>query len=258
MSEAALTTNSSGSKVRCSDFAWPGSSGHRREALVGEPPESRRPGGSLRSFPAARRAWIIRILEGAERGLVLGLYGWLVVRMVAAYLAEGSVANLTLLPSEGLVVAFMLIRRTTRDISVRPADWLLAFGATAAALLADPGIGRALVPPAAGAILMLMGLLVQVHAKLVLGRSFGCVAANRGLKLAGPYRFVRHPMYAGYLLTHVAFFLMNPTGWNLAVYGICYGLQVPRLLAEERLLRRDTCYASYMAAVRYRLIPGVF
>jgi protein-S-isoprenylcysteine O-methyltransferase Ste14 len=103
-----------------------------------------------------------------------------------------------------------------------------------------------------------MGLLVQLHAKLTLGRSIGCIPANRGLKLAGPYRFVRHPMYAGYLLSHLAFLAMNPTAWNLAVYALCYGVQVPRLMAEERLLGGDPRYREYQAAVRYRLIPGLF
>jgi protein-S-isoprenylcysteine O-methyltransferase Ste14 len=65
-------------------------------------------------------------------------------------------------------------------------------------------------------------------------------------------------MYAGYLLTHVGFLLLNPTFWNLGIYGLCYGLQVPRLLAEERLLSRDPQYRAYRAAVPYRLIPGVF
>jgi protein-S-isoprenylcysteine O-methyltransferase Ste14 len=103
-----------------------------------------------------------------------------------------------------------------------------------------------------------MGLLVQVWAKLTLGRSLGLVPAHRGLKISGPYRYVRHPMYAGYLLSHLAFLLVNPTWWNLAVYGLAYGLQVPRLLAEERLLRQDPNYHTYESMVRSRLIPGVF
>ena len=190
--------------------------------------------------------------------MVLGLYGWLAARMLAVYATKGSPWDLILLPSEGLVVWFILIRRTTSDVSRRPGDWLLAFGATTAPLLAHPGMGGAVFPATVCAGVMLMGMVVQIHAKLVLGRSFGLVAANRGLKLFGPYRYVRHPMYMGYLLTQVGFLLMNPTFWNLAVYGVCYASQIPRLLAEERLLSHDPRYSEYMAAVRYRLIPGVF
>ena len=40
---------------------------------------------------------------------------------------------------------------------------------------------------------MLIGLYVQISGKLILGRSFGLIAANRGIKVAGPYRIVRHP-----------------------------------------------------------------
>ena len=65
-------------------------------------------------------------------------------------------------------------------------------------------------------------------------------------------------MYAGYLVTHFAFLLMNPNLWNVALYIVCGATQVARILAEERLLARDPLYAKYLAAVRYRLIPGVF
>ncbi len=204
------------------------------------------------------RPWSARLLDWVERGLVLSLFGWLVARMLAVYATKGSPLDLILLPSEGLVVWFILIRRTASDVSRRPGDWMLAFAATTAPLLAHPGMGEALFPATVCAGVMLMGMVIQVHAKLVLGRSFGLVAANRGLKLFGPYRYVRHPMYTGYLLTQVGFLLMNPTVWNLAVYGICYASQIPRLLAEERLLSRDSRYLEYMATVRYRLIPGVF
>jgi protein-S-isoprenylcysteine O-methyltransferase Ste14 len=190
--------------------------------------------------------------------LLLGFYGWLVARLLIGYWSNGGVASLLLLPSEGLVVFFILFRRRASELSKRPAEWLLALAATCSPMLVSTGVGDALVPATVGAAILLLGMLVQLHAKLTLGRSLGCVPAHRGLKLSGPYRFVRHPMYAGYLVSHLAFLLMNPTWWNLAVYAFCYALQIPRLLAEERLLARDTHYRDYQAAVRYRLIPGVF
>ncbi len=199
-----------------------------------------------------------RVIDWAERVFILGLYGWLVVRIVGAYAETHNAVNLIALCSEGLVVVFILCRRKPNQISLRPTDWLLAMAATATPLLVQPGIGNYLIPPTVGALLLLAGFVVQLVAKITLGRSFGCVPAHRGLKHGGPYRFVRHPMYTGYLLSHLAFLLVNPTWWNLAVYVICYSAQVPRLLSEERLLRRDPQYANYMAGVRYRLIPGVF
>ena len=210
-----------------------------------------RPVGSL------TRGSVARLCDLSELLIVLLLYLGLVARLVVSG-EQWSAANLLLLPSEGLVVVFLLIRRRTEQISLRWQDWLLALSATVAPMLVQPGVGRALVWPMFGAGILVAGTIIQVHAKLTLGRSFGCVPANRGLKSAGPYRFVRHPMYAGYLLGHLAFLLMNPIAWNFGVYAVCYALQIPRLLFEERLLAQDSRYREYQAAVKYRLIPGVF
>ncbi|WP_394831302.1 hypothetical protein LVJ94_32810 [Pendulispora rubella] len=199
------------------------------------------------------------LLDLAERIFVLGLYGALVVRIVESISADGlGLGNLLLLPSEGLVFFFVLLRRRTRRVSARPGDWALAMVATAAPMLVRACPERALVPEFVAAFVVMMGTLVQLHAKLVLGRSFGCVPAHRGLKEAGPYRFVRHPMYAGYMLSHLAFLSMNASAWNCALYLVCTLLQIPRLVSEERLLGLDEGYTRYRARVRYRLIPGVY
>ena len=197
-------------------------------------------------------------LDLVELVIVLVLYLNLIMRLFASVGEVWQLTNLLLLPSEGLVVVFLLLRRRTENISMRWQEWLLALSATAAPMLVQPGVGAALVPLICGVSLLLMGTIIQVHAKLTLGRSFGCVPANRGLKLVGPYRYVRHPMYAGYLLGHIAFLMMNPTVWNIVVYAMCYTLQVPRLLNEEKLLQHDLQYRLYQTTVRYRLIPGVF
>ena len=197
-------------------------------------------------------------LDVFERLLVGGLFCWLVARMVAAYATEGNVGTLVLLPSEGLVVVFMIIRRTSRAMSRHPGAWLMALGATCAPMLVAPAVDKALVPVAWGVVIVLVGMIVQVHAKISLGRSMGVVAAHRGLRLVGPYRFVRHPMYVGYLVGHLAFLVLNPSAWNLLVLSLCYGVQIPRLLLEERLLSVDPCYRDYQTRVRFRLIPGIF
>ena len=59
------------------------------------------------------------------------------------------------------------------------------------------------------------GLIVVIGGKVSLGRSFGLMPANRGVVSTGLYRLVRHPIYMGYLITHVGFVAANPTIWNL-------------------------------------------
>lgn len=213
---------------------------------------------TILSVRPGRREASQHVIDGVERLLLLSLYGAMVARLIIGYGQDGRLANLLILPSEGLVVIFMLLRRRADEISRHPGEWLLAAAATCAPMLVTSGVGNPLISPAVGATVLLMGLLVQMHAKLTLGRSFGCIPANRGLKLSGPYRFVRHPMYAGYLLSHLGFLGLNPTPWNLVLYAFCYALQIPRLLAEERLLERDAHYRDYQATVRYRILPGIF
>ena len=95
-------------------------------------------------------------------------------------------------------------------------------------------------------------------ALLSLGRSFGIVPANRGIKRAGLYRIVRHPIYASELIFHLGYLLTNPSGRNMVLVVLVIAGQVYRLLAEERLLSGDAAYLDYVRSVRYRLVPGIF
>jgi protein-S-isoprenylcysteine O-methyltransferase Ste14 len=82
--------------------------------------------------------------------------------------------------------------------------------------------------------------------------------ANRGVVSSGLYRLVRHPIYMGYLITHIGFVLANGTLGNLAIFlGADIALLV-RAVYEERVLARDGAYREYQQRVRYRVVPGLF
>ncbi|HET6970191.1 MAG TPA: isoprenylcysteine carboxylmethyltransferase family protein, partial [Phenylobacterium sp.] len=133
----------------------------------------------------------------------------------------------------------------------------IALAGTTAGLMVRPG-GQAVVPELAAGLVMIAGGLVSLSAKICLNRSFGLTAANRGVKRTGPYRVVRHPMYAGYILTQAGFLLAHFTAWNAAIYAAAWGLQLLRIAAEEKVLSEDPAYRDYAAVVRARLAPGVY
>ena len=194
------------------------------------------------------------VLDRAEQVTIVVLWAWMAWRV---FHSANPFAPLALL-SETAVVLFVLIRRPTQAITQRLGDWLLAVTATAAPLLivaADKTL-TVLVP--LGLVLVFLGNCFQAWAKLVLRRSFGIAAANRGVKISGPYRYVRHPMYAGYLVVHIGLLALMPAPINLAIYAIGWWAQILRLKAEERLLGEDPAYRDYAAKVRWRLIPGLF
>jgi protein-S-isoprenylcysteine O-methyltransferase Ste14 len=197
-------------------------------------------------------------LDLIERAAVAVFFGAMACSLLTSWQDSGNIVSLVLLLSESSVVVFVVIRRYTSDVSVQPLDWLIALLGTTAPLLVRPTGGEPLVPLSVCVPLMLAGMVLQVAAKFALSRSFGVVAANRGVKIGGPYRLVRHPMYAGYVMTQIAFLLTNPSAWNAAVYGFALACQIGRILAEERVLVRDPSYRAFASAVPYRLVPRIF
>jgi protein-S-isoprenylcysteine O-methyltransferase Ste14 len=75
----------------------------------------------------------------------------------------------------------------------------------------------------------------------------------------GPYHYVRHPMYAGFLLFMTGTPLLLGS-WYGVVLGLAFMLVLARrAILEERTLRNELRgYADYMAQVKYRLIPFIW
>ncbi|HRY05599.1 MAG TPA: isoprenylcysteine carboxylmethyltransferase family protein [Hyphomicrobiaceae bacterium] len=199
----------------------------------------------------------IVVMELVERVVVLALF----VNFAITILGKGvgiNVATALIVFAETLPILLVLSRGPSESLSLRPSDWLFGIAGTSAPLFALAIKTEPLVPLAVGVGFMVAGLFVQASSKVFLGRSFGIVAANRGVKVSGPYRIVRHPIYAGYTLTHIGFLLLFPCWQNLIIYTITLGLQIVRIMKEERVLSEDPAYRALMQTTRYRLMPGVF
>jgi protein-S-isoprenylcysteine O-methyltransferase Ste14 len=209
---------------------------------------------STQISPKAERHMRLAIDLG-ERLFVLLLFASLVVRLSHSLIFRPY--NLLVLISEGLVAVLIVLRRNTETVTMRPLDWVIALAGTAIPMLLQAG-GKPPLPPAVGTVLMCGGLSFAIWAKATLRQSFGIAAANRGAVNSGPYRLIRHPIYAGYILVYVGYSLNNPLAWNVGVYAVTIALQIMRILAEERVLGCDPEYGRYQSIVRYRLLPGVF
>jgi protein-S-isoprenylcysteine O-methyltransferase Ste14 len=75
----------------------------------------------------------------------------------------------------------------------------------------------------------------------------------------GPYRYVRHPLYASCLILFPAIALLLGSWFGVLLSLLFIGLFVLRTALEDRLLRKELAgYTEYARKVKYRLIPFVW
>jgi protein-S-isoprenylcysteine O-methyltransferase Ste14 len=157
--------------------------------------------------------------------------------------------------SETVTAAFFLLRSAPATVSPDPQDWLFALAGTFAPLFFAPS-DWALLPEAKH--LVLIGTALHIFGMFSLNRSFALVAARREVKTGGMYKFVRHPLYASYLLIFTGYVLTNTTLANIVIYWLTAGFLYVRMVREEKHLALDPAYRAYMQQVRCRVIPFLF
>ena len=192
------------------------------------------------------------------RAVIVALFTFMAVRIGADFFATGRLTGLLLLASESLVIVLTVFRRAPsivdRSLRARTLTTLSMLGP----LMVRPAAVAALAPELVTVAIGVVGLMVVIAGKMSLGRSFGLMPANRGIVSTGLYRMVRHPIYMGYLITHVGFVVANPTIWNaMTLVGADIALLI-RATCEEKTLARDAEYKAYQERVRWRVLPGLF
>jgi protein-S-isoprenylcysteine O-methyltransferase Ste14 len=196
--------------------------------------------------------------EIAARIAIVVLFSLMVYRIGANFLETGRLTGLLLLASEALVVVLTVVRRVPAVVDRSLRARLLTTIAMIGPPLVIPAVAAPVVPDSVTVTMCAVGLLVVIAGKLSLGRSFGLIPANRGVVSTGLYRLVRHPIYMGYLITHVAFVAANPTMWNIALLTVADIALLARAVCEEQTLAKDEEYRAYQTQVRWRVLPGVF
>jgi protein-S-isoprenylcysteine O-methyltransferase Ste14 len=75
----------------------------------------------------------------------------------------------------------------------------------------------------------------------------------------GPYRWVRHPGYAGGLLSWLAAPVFFSSWWLIVPMVLVIAVSVVRTALEDQTLQEELPgYREYAEKTRYRLIPGIW
>lgn len=87
------------------------------------------------------------------------------------------------------------------------------------------------------------------------------IQTDRGHRVVttGPYRFVRHPGYAGALWTYLAMPILFDSLWAFIPVVLLVAVLILRTSLEDRTLQTELPgYAEYARKTRYRLFPGIW
>ena len=147
-------------------------------------------------------------------------------------------------------------RATTRSITARAAAVVATWIPFVIPLLhgAPPGA----VGQGASDVLLLAGTAWAVWSLRSLGRNLSVIAQARDVADRGPYRWIRHPLYVGEIVSSLGLAIAAHSLAAIAVWlGIC-ALQVYRAVREEQLLLAVLPgYGAYRIRTA-ALLPGIF
>lgn len=226
----------------------------------------------------AIRNWIVQSALGVvgfgfvlflAAGRIDWLWGWVQVGVIAAFLAGHVIILLPLNPA-------LLVEREkgVLDRDVKTWDkWIAMLGGGVLPIASwivaglDVRLGwTGSLSPAMHPTGLLMNLLgyglflwaMRSNAFFAEGVR---IQTERGHTVAirGPYRYVRHPGYAGALVALAGTPLLLGSLWAMIPGLFTAALYVLRTALEDRALRDELPgYVEYTQQVRYRLLPGVW
>ncbi|MGD0311604.1 MAG: isoprenylcysteine carboxylmethyltransferase family protein [Acidimicrobiales bacterium] len=166
---------------------------------------------------------------------------WLVAGLSAKRAAQSRMGQFLGLRIAVFVIAYLLIR----------------FGV----LKGHHAIVSSPILQAIGAVLFLVGLALAVWARVNLGRNWGTPMSEKmdaELVTAGPYRYIRNPIYSGIILAAIGTSVAISWYWLVAVV-LMGAYFVHSANVEEQTMQRlfPNTYPEYRRSTK-KLIPFVF
>ncbi len=197
--------------------------------------------------------WLVQAL--LKPGNILPAFVWMFLvlnqALNSAFPPSPSTAGLILINTVAMVL--FVVRRDPSRVAGKVDGAIALAGTFSVSFLKDAGqLQDAQLAPT---LVQAVGVLGWALALSTLGRSFGVVPADRGLVRSGPYRVVRHPIYAFETMFFFGYLAAVPTLRTFIIIPIWMVLQVVRIIREERIIDG---YQAYQSKVRWRIIPFVW
>jgi protein-S-isoprenylcysteine O-methyltransferase Ste14 len=154
---------------------------------------------------------------------VLALYRWHQTQLVF----------FLLLVLRDFAAGYFFFKRKPAQTKGKLIPSLLAYVSSAMPLLYfGPNVDTKLLFLASD-LLAILGFLVVAFATVELGTSIGISPANRGHVRSGIYRYIKHPMYLGYIVSEFGLIFLNSA--NILIWMISFGLYVLRMKLEKKV-----------------------
>lgn len=160
--------------------------------------------------------------------------------------ADGGLVSILLALQSALAAFFLTMHKPVERVS-HPLMTLIAWVCALLPLAFDV--------KHANALYSIPGLLLALWSLIALGFSFSIAPEDRGVVERGPYRFIRHPMYLGEMLSLLGLCVSANNTWNWLALLMFIRLLMLRISAEERVIEN---YARYKKFIRWRLIPWIW
>jgi len=205
----------------------------------------------------AARATIVVVFSAYAYANISGLPGHFPLDSIHKALGlAAAVANIMFV---SLVASTALTRlapiRKAKGIEPRASALLGTFLCIGLAALPRAELGPVL--SALSTVLTIAGVSLSFVVLRWLGRSFSIMAEARRLVTAGPYQYVRHPLYLTEGIATLGALLRVISPWAILIFVAFAALQYRRMLNEERVL--EAAFPEYRAyaARTPRVIPRI-
>ncbi|HEY7465056.1 MAG TPA: methyltransferase, partial [Dehalococcoidia bacterium] len=187
--------------------------------------------------------WLVQLSSRPSNWIPAIFWFFLVVFQAATAAKEPSISTFGLVAINAVALVLFVTRRDATRVGSTVEGAIAVAGTFVVSLLlivsGDEGAALQRAPAIPTAI-QAVGIAGWAVSLVALGRSLGIAPADRGLVRHGPYRLIRHPIYAFEALFLLGWLLASPTTDDAAKNGVILlvwaVLQVARIVREERIL----------------------